>query len=770
NGVLTEYTFENGETSMLCESMTRDPGGAGLTTQSDYNAERRPTTITHPGGGQTRYVYDSATPDTADKRGAANIAQIIQQADSRGNGGVSNNSFASLVTTFTYHQEDKYYQIHTAKPPHHATAVTYTYGAPQQSLVKVVAPAQEGSDVTEYAYNDFGQITRTLAADGGLSQFHYYRGGNTIPPEIIAESNNTDGAYEGYLYSVERTVGGDFGLNSGLPAGDQLQVWYTGRDAYNRLRAVTQPTGGTSITEYDHLGQLLSQTMPRQFDAGGEAARQKTTYEDYDARGLVGQVTHSNPVAKGVSFSNPSYEMVNTVATYDYDGVGRVTNMTQPIQGDEGETEYKYEAGKDRLEYIQGPTGAYTVYRYDTSNRPQTLLYHQSENNGNVASMSLAGYAQTLTYDASSDVDQIVSHYGGQNGPTDTLTIDRDGFGRAVRTGHNVTGTVTQVQHDSAGRVMRSQGFAAFNELVSSRFMTYHGPSGQLDETTDETTGAQITHQFTPSQNHTRVTGPLPGLIEEHYANAVGFPVAINTHGITTTRVFDLNGNLECSAMGSTTGTAYHTEGGNPRATPLENQQPLMSAPYSLYSQANSVLQLRIPEIQSPSEYWRFAPSAPGTPPGLTRDPRGREQSYDIDEAGDVKRTIERTEGGSEERTTEVVVDRNLVDSSDTVRERSCQIVFRPGQVIETFYDVAGRVSKINRYYAQDPTDLSDFYDFENLNLADVTLVTEEFIYDSLRRLEQHRREDGSVLVYEYYPGNEPDANNRRRLYRVWYQ
>ena len=117
-------------------------------------------------------------------------------------------------------------------------------------------------------------------------------------------------------------------------------------DAMNRLTQVTSPSGSnnTMTYSYDILGRMTAST-----DFNG-----KTTYREYDYRGLVTRVADENDA---------------TLVQYGYsasEGFGRISRV---VDGAGHETLYDYDATTLRPTYVKNAVNEYTRFYYDTHGR-----------------------------------------------------------------------------------------------------------------------------------------------------------------------------------------------------------------------------------------------------------------------------------------------------------------------------------------------------------------------------------------------------------------
>ncbi len=461
---------------------------AGSLTRSwayTYNAHGQVLTATDPLGRVTSYTYDAK-------------GDIATVEDALGH-----------VTKFTGYDADGRLTGFT-DPNGLATKLVYNFRGQLTSR-------DVGGEVTNYAYDRAGQLTKTTRPDGSFLTFahdaaHRLVGiadaaGDHIAYSWDAASNLAKIQFldpagkvrrlRSYAYDTANRVAKAIGaagettlyghdpngnlLKATDPLGHAASYAY---DALSRLAKATDPNGGVTADAYDALDHLTTVTDPRglktkyawnglddetavvspdsgatarTFDAAGNVA------SSTDARGLKTVYTYdalNRPVAAAYADGK--------VVAWHYDqganGIGHLTAMTDRS----GNTLWTYDRHGRVLTKKQTTAGhAFTTaMSYDAAGRLATLAYP-------------SGTVATLSYDAAGRVSGVKSGattlVGGigylpfgpatgwaqGNGALYSRSFDADGRITAIGLG---SGAMT-LSYDKAGRITQiaETGFAAKN-------------------------------------------------------------------------------------------------------------------------------------------------------------------------------------------------------------------------------------------------------------------------------------------------------------------
>ncbi|MGE3407544.1 MAG: Calx-beta domain-containing protein [Pirellulales bacterium] len=271
--------------------------------------------------------------------------------------------------------------------------------------------------VTEYEYDDLGRlITVTLPDPDGA--------GGLAAPEMayaydklgrLVSSTDALGIVTLYVYNWRNQVTGTRQVVGEIDdeINEETDDIVTAR-AYTDvglLATVTDSLGKTTTYGYDHIGRLLTETLPDPDGAGGLSAP-VTTYA-YDSNGNMLSLT--DPVGNVTAWV---YDELNRVISeenengdfryFEYDKNG---NLVQKTDRNERVTEYEYDnLGRLIHEYwMDGMSVVHTfTYEYDAANR---LLAESDEDSAYAYTYDYFDRLSTVDNDGTTGVPQVVLAY-----------------------------------------------------------------------------------------------------------------------------------------------------------------------------------------------------------------------------------------------------------------------------------------------------------------------------------------------------------------------
>jgi RHS repeat-associated protein len=477
---------------------------AGALTRSlsyTYNSAGQALSATDPDGHLTSYAYDAK-------------GDLATLTDALGH-----------VTKFTGYDADG--RLTSVTDPNGlVTRLAYNFRGQ-------VTSRNVGGEVTSYAYDRAGQLTKTTRPDGSFLSFthdaaHRLTGvadalGNRIAYNYDAASNVTKIRFldpagkvarlRSFAYDTANRVAKAIGAAGETtlyahdgngnptrltdPLGHATRYAY---DALNRLAKATDPMGGVTADAYDALDHLTAVTDPRGLKTGyswnGLDEETKlaspdtgTTKRAFDAAGNVVTSTDARGMKTTYAYDALNRPVSATYAdgktvTWHYDqganGIGHLTHMTDRS----GNTSWTYDRHGRVSSKTQTTLGHSFTTRmsYDAAGRLATLTYP-------------SGAVVAFAYDAAGRVSglksgavELAGNVGYQpfgppsgwvqgNGASYSRSFDADGRITAIGLG---SGRMT-LAYDKASRItsIKETGFAAKN-------FTYDA----LDRLTDYTAGA----------------------------------------------------------------------------------------------------------------------------------------------------------------------------------------------------------------------------------------------------------------------------------------
>jgi RHS repeat-associated protein len=340
NGLNLATTFTSDAVGNIVEiDGARLPADALDIVTYGYDAMRRLTRITAPGGSDTRYCFD-----------ADGLLVATHRARVSGAGFTS----CSTYTVAQWHTETRTYwptgDLRTVVDADGFTTSHDYDGVGRLTLLTEPLTATKNR-VTKYEYNAAGERVTEFRAFGSADQITYGRWTYTANGKVAtiqdANNNRTTQEYDGHdrlwkLRYPASTVGQSATCGTTYAAGDNCELYtYDGNDNLTGRRV---RTGQTIAMTYDAMNWERSRTVPA--NGSGQYARTVTT--NYDLLGRKLGVT-----ADG-----------HTV-THAYDPAGRLQSVTDSLLGLVG---YQYDAAGNRTR-ITWPGGYFVTYTYDALNR-----------------------------------------------------------------------------------------------------------------------------------------------------------------------------------------------------------------------------------------------------------------------------------------------------------------------------------------------------------------------------------------------------------------
>ncbi|MFA4829679.1 MAG: MopE-related protein [Thermodesulfovibrionales bacterium] len=403
DGSVTSYTYdEYGNMASVT-----DP--AGNVTQYTYNEFGQVTSITDSQGNVTGYEYDSNGNQTAvtDSTGA----KTQYQYDSKGNI-IQIISPNGQKTQMAY---DQFNNMISVTDPSGATT-TFTY----DSSGNMTSQTDASGNVTRFEYNSLNQLIKITDSQGNITTYSYDSNGNRT---VVTDSNGKTTYYE-YNYKGQLIKVTD-------PLGNITQYIYGGTGCAScggggdKLTAITDSKGQTTMYQYDSLGRLIKET-----DSIGNVI----TYS-YDSKGNL--ITKTNADSNAITYTNDSLSRLTqkkypdtTIEAFNYDAKGNLIyagnqhiayNLSYDSNGrlitstDSGglTVKYEYDAVGNRVKMIM-PDGKIITYKYDSNNRliqlisdAGTFVFAYDSLGRRIKLLMPNGTYVTYSYDASSRLTNL---------------------------------------------------------------------------------------------------------------------------------------------------------------------------------------------------------------------------------------------------------------------------------------------------------------------------------------------------------------------------
>ncbi len=394
-----------------------------------------------------------------------------------------------------------------------AGAITYAY----LGEAEIQATDSQGNQSTVW-YNDLGLASRVQSPLGGITNYFYDDNGNLL--------SVTDA--EGNEYQYTYNSGGNL-TQTVNPLGQTTQMTY---NSLGEMTSLTDANDNTTQYNYNAAGNLLAITYPDgtghsfSYDPLGNLSETVGQNGDpisyqYNALGLVTQQT----------FADGSYQ------TMSYDAHGNLlTALTYSANGTlTSTTTLTYNAANE-LTSIDYPGGLSLAFSYNAQGQ-------------RVQSVDQNGYTINYSYDSQGLLSKLTDG-------SDNLIVQYSYNSLAQVTQRlNGNGTYTTYSYDGAGNLTSDVNYSSTNTINSSFSYTYN----VLNEVTSMTdSGGNVTsYGYDALGQLTQVSLPGGGTISYAY-NAAGDRTQVVTSGNTT--AYSSNDDNEITAAGSATYT-YNANG-----------------------------------------------------------------------------------------------------------------------------------------------------------------------------------------------------------------
>ncbi len=390
--------------------------------------------------------------------------------------------------------------------------VEYTYDDLDRTRTMVAVVRNETPTPDRYTttsdYNDLGNLTTVEVPSGDTMTFVYNAASEL---EIARDADANETVYDYDLLSRQTLVTD--------PLGRSVKTEY---DLAGRpVESLQLAPGGAVLTRatsgYDEAGNLTSSTSARGYEPNATPADFTTTYE-YDSIGRLEMVTQP------VSATDPSI-----VTEYDHDAAGNLTAVTN---GEGHTTRYGYNEWNLRDELIEPATAAHPVL----TDRTWTTTFDAG--GLPVQTAEPGGVVVIRTFD---ELGRLTDESGiGGGAPAASRGFDYDELGRMTAADHP-SGPIT-FDYDDRGLLTTSTG----SPEVSAAFD--YDENGRMDTRTDA--AGTSTFTWTNRDELKTITDALTGTTRTHHYDIAGqLDVVTYSGGATRDLDFDDRGLLKLDEL-----------------------------------------------------------------------------------------------------------------------------------------------------------------------------------------------------------------------------
>lgn len=385
------YNFDGSLATMT------DP--AGGVYSYGYNSHQDLASVTYPDGKRIQYLYES--PDDKSALTGINDENGVRYATFTYLGGLPRSTeHAGGVYKYTVEYEYDI-QMKVTDPLGTAYGYQHTTILGTKRLTSLIQPGASN----RISYDANGNVKSITSLDGKVTNYNYdlIRNIETSRVEAVGTTSErtistswhaqfdqplkiaqprriTTYTYDDFGNVLTRTVqattdaNGSSGFSAALTG--TPQVWTYTYDSFGHVLTAKGPRSDVTATAtftYDAEGNLATQS---------NAAGHTTSYSNYDPNGRIGRITDPNGLVTDMSYTPRGWLSAISVGgettSYDYDGVGQLTQTTLP----DGSAVYYTYDNAHRLTRIADTQGNSISYMLDNmGNRTSELT---KDANGNL--------------------------------------------------------------------------------------------------------------------------------------------------------------------------------------------------------------------------------------------------------------------------------------------------------------------------------------------------------------------------------------------------
>jgi RHS repeat-associated protein len=434
NGYLSSVT---GPVSGSTTSFTYDGYGRvrtttdsqGYTTTFNYDVMDRPTFVIYPDGttSEINYVNLDATY-AKDRLGRWTrtlynaIRQPVTVMDSMGNATVTNWSLSA-------------------------------------GPLSIVDPS---GHMTQWTYDNQNRVTRKTYPDSNYEQIAY-----ESTTSRVLNTTDANGSVATPAYNLDNTVA-SVSYTAGSGVVSTPTVSYTYNSVYPRVSTMTDGTGTTTynynaVTGTVGSNMLGSVAVPVPMNSSTYATISITSYDQL-GRVLSEKVNDSAITGQGLS---------DSVSSFTYDTLGRVTNVSNPLSGS-GSFVYAYLNNTGRVASVTNPNGQSTVYTYQDSTTPNEPRLSEIKN---LSTTSAVISKFDYGYDAQSQITSWTQTTPATTDPQN-WAMQYDNEGKLLNV--NDTDTVTGVAQNQYAYTYDAAGNRTSEQIDGNSVTSSYNTNNQL--------------------------------------------------------------------------------------------------------------------------------------------------------------------------------------------------------------------------------------------------------------------------------------------------
>jgi YD repeat-containing protein len=408
-----------------------------LAVQNTMEADRL-TTVTHPDGAVTTYLYEDANfpkglTGIVDEK---NVRYATWAYDARGRATLSEHAGGADRTTISYNDTDGSRTETNVLGRQTIYRFTTQFNSQKPTAIEGQASPNCVAANAAYSYDANGYVAGTTDWNGNETTYQRdSRGLETsrteaygtpqartitttwhstfrVPIEIVAPGKTTTFTYDAAGRVLTKTETDTRTQSVPYSTNGQSRTWTYTWDATGLLQTIDGPrTDVTDITTYDWTGGVLASVT--------NALSQVTEITETDDRGLPTRITDPNGVVTDLAYHRRGWLTSVTkrgagsdaTTAIEYDAVGQITAIVQP---DGVRLEYEYDDAH-RLTAVENSLGERIEYTLDDMGN-RTAEKIRSSGGGIVKSM-------TRTYD---ELGRLLQNIGADSQVT-AYEYDKNG-------------------------------------------------------------------------------------------------------------------------------------------------------------------------------------------------------------------------------------------------------------------------------------------------------------------------------------------------------